>query len=103
VYLQNPSDPVTWWSPSLVLRQPDWLSEPRGYDVLPAMRWYPLLTFLQVTADLALAERAPRRHGHDFDRAAVEAWAAIAPPAGWTSQRSATLSRLLDQSGDALS
>jgi uncharacterized membrane protein len=103
VYLQNPSDPVTWWSPSLALRQPDWLAEPRGYDVLPAMRWYPFLTFLQVTADLALAERAPRRHGHDFDRAAVEAWAAVAPPAGWTAQRSAMLSRVLDQSVDPLS
>jgi uncharacterized membrane protein len=100
VYLQNPSDPVTWWSPTLALRRPDWLAEPRGYDVLPAMRWYPILTFLQVTADLALAERAPRRHGHNFDRAAVEAWAAIAPPAGWTAQRSAMLSRLLDQSVD---
>jgi uncharacterized membrane protein len=100
VYLQNPSDPVTWWSPTLALRRPDWLSEPRGYDVLPAMRWYPLLTFLQVTADLALAERAPRQHGHDFDCAAVEAWAAIAPPAGWTAQRSAALSRVLDQAVD---
>jgi uncharacterized membrane protein len=96
VYLQNPSDPVTWWSPRLLLRRPDWLTEPRGHDVLPAMRWYPFVTFLQVTADLVLAERAPGGHGHDFDRAAVAAWAAVARPPGWSDARTQELVRLLD-------
>ncbi|HEX6871426.1 MAG TPA: alpha/beta-hydrolase family protein [Micromonosporaceae bacterium] len=97
VYLQNPSDPVTWWSPELVLTRPGWLEEPRGYDVLPAMRWYPFVTFFQVTADLALAERAPVEHGHRFHRAAVAAWAAIVPPAHWDPARTAALTQLLDR------
>jgi uncharacterized membrane protein len=96
VYLQNPSDPVTWWTPGLALRRPDWLAEPPGYDVLPAMRWYPFLTFLQVTADLALAEAAPKKHGHDFRRAAAAAWAAIAPPTGWSDARTDALTGVLD-------
>jgi uncharacterized membrane protein len=96
VYLQNPSDPVTWWAPALALRRPDWLAEPPGYDVLPAMRWYPFLTFLQVTADLALAEAAPIKHGHDFRRAAASAWAAIAAPAGWSDARTDALTAVLD-------
>jgi uncharacterized membrane protein len=96
VYLQNPSDPVTWWSPDLLLSEPDWLVEPRGYDILPAMRWYPFVTFCQVTLDLALAEDAPVGHGHRFRRAGVAAWVAIAPPAGWTVDRTAALTRLLN-------
>jgi uncharacterized membrane protein len=96
VYLQNPSDPVTWWSPRLLLDRPDWLTEPRGYDVLPEMRWFPVVTFLQVTADLVLAERAPPRHGHEFHRAAVAAWVAIAEPPGWSPARGEELTRLLD-------
>jgi uncharacterized membrane protein len=95
VYLQNPSDPVTWWSPSLWWNRPDWLEEQRGRDVLPVMRWFPVVTFLQVTADLALAYGAPPGHGHQFHQAAVAAWAAISAPADWTPQRSAALTRLL--------
>ncbi|MFS8542768.1 MAG: alpha/beta-hydrolase family protein, partial [Limnochordales bacterium] len=34
VYLQHPSDPIVWWSPRLLFEKPDWLSEPRGADVL---------------------------------------------------------------------
>ena len=38
VYLSHASDPITWWSPRLLVHKPDWLREPRGPDVLPAMR-----------------------------------------------------------------
>ena len=41
LYLQHASDPITWWSPDLLLTRPDWLEEPRGRDVLGAMRWIP--------------------------------------------------------------
>jgi uncharacterized membrane protein len=95
VYLQNPSDPVTWWSPKLLIRKPDWLREPRGHDVLPTMRWYPVVTFLQVTADLGLAYGAPPGHGHRFHTAAVWAWAAIAAPDNWTDAKSRALTALL--------
>lgn len=83
VYLQHPSDPVVWWSPRLILRRPDWLEEPQGSDVLPEMRWYPLVTFGQLTADLANAERVPPGHGHGYGALVADAWAAIVPPPGW--------------------
>ena len=35
VYLQHASDPITWWNPDLLFSEPDWLREPRGYDVSP--------------------------------------------------------------------
>ncbi|MDQ3825775.1 MAG: alpha/beta hydrolase, partial [Actinomycetota bacterium] len=64
LYLQHPSDPIVWWSPKLLFRRPDWLVEPRGGDVLPAMSWYPIVTFWQVTADLVHAQSVPQGHGH---------------------------------------
>ena len=70
LYLQHASDPVTWWSPDLVLNRPDWLEEPRGPDVDGAMTWIPFVTFGQVTADLALGLRDATRDGSHLLRAA---------------------------------
>jgi uncharacterized membrane protein len=91
VYLQHASDPVVWWSPRLILHRPDWLAEPRGRDVLPAMHWYPFVTFWQLTADLVFSNDVPPGHGHDYHGEAVDAWAQIAPPPGWTAARTAAL------------
>jgi len=99
VYLQHASDPITWWSPKLLVRRPDWLVERRGRDVPGAMRWYPLVTFFQVTADLWSANHTPTGHGHYFGAETVAAWAAIAPPDGWTAADTARLSGLVDARG----
>ncbi len=85
VYLQHASDPIVWWSPRLILRRPDWLAEPRGPDVLPAVRWYPLVTFWQLSADLVNADRVPAGHGHGYGALTADAWVAIAAPDGWSS------------------
>ena len=55
VYLQHASDPIAWWSPDLLFAEPDWLKEPRGYDVSGRTQWIPVVTFLQVAADMAVA------------------------------------------------
>ncbi|WP_033258311.1 MULTISPECIES: alpha/beta-hydrolase family protein [Kitasatospora] len=86
VYLQNGSDPVVWWEPALIWRKPQWLEGQRAHDVSPTMRWYPLVTFWQVTCDLAASEAVPEGHGHRYGLMPAEAWARIAPPAGWTEQ-----------------
>lgn len=96
VYLQNPSDPIVWWSWQLAFRRPEWLSGPRRPpDVSPAMNWYPLVTLWQVAGDLALSTAVPAGHGHSYGVAqAAGAWASIVPPPGWTPRRTAELSRL---------
>jgi uncharacterized membrane protein len=91
VYLQHPSDPITWWAPELMVRRPDWLAEPRGPDVLPSTRWFPFVTFWQLTADMAFANSVPAGHGHRFGATPVAAWAFLAPPPGWTPERTAAL------------
>ncbi|MBX6386487.1 MAG: alpha/beta-hydrolase family protein [Microbispora sp.] len=97
VYLQHPSDPIVWWTPRLILTRPDWLEERRGDDVLPSIRWYPFVTFWQITADLAFSLDAPPGHGHDYDGEVVAAWARIAPPDGWDDARTAALTTLIEQ------
>jgi uncharacterized membrane protein len=84
VFVQHASDPIVWWSPDLILSEPDWLREPRGPDVLPQVHWYPLVTFWQVTWDMAIALSPPAGHGHHYGMEVPTAWAAILSPPGWT-------------------
>ncbi|GAC56070.1 hypothetical protein GOHSU_02_02180 [Gordonia hirsuta DSM 44140 = NBRC 16056] len=95
VYLQHPSDPISWWSPDLLLNKPDWLTEERGRDVLPATRWIPVVTFLQVAADMAVAADVPDGHGHTYLAAIPAAWADILHPPGWTPAKTQRLIPLL--------
>ncbi len=97
-YLQHANDPVTWWDWSLALRKPAWLSEPRGRDVSPAIRWIPVITMLQLGADQLVANDVPNGQGHQFGTAPAVAWAAILPPPGWTSSDTTRLvARIADR------
>ncbi len=98
LYLQHPSDPITWWSPRLILHKPDWLSEPRGRDVLPAMRWIPFVTFWQVSADLALGFGSAPGHGHNFTGEHVDGWAAVLRPADWSAAQADRLRAVIRDS-----
>jgi uncharacterized membrane protein len=106
LYLQHPSDPITWWSPDLVLGRPDWLEEPRGGDVMASTRWFPFVTFWQVSADLALGFSTEPGHGHNYTGEHVDGWAAVLQPEGWSAAeadalralvRSGVMSRPLEQ------
>src|SRR5690606_24072829 len=85
-YLQHASDPIVWWSTDLLFSRPDWLSEPRGVDVSPRMRWAPLVTFWQVSADLTNAQGVRDGHGHRYGSLVMDAWAAVARPPGWNPE-----------------
>ncbi|WP_046319976.1 alpha/beta-hydrolase family protein [Mycobacterium sp. UM_Kg1] len=95
VYLQHASDPIAWWHPDLLYKRPDWLKEPRGYDVLPQVHWTPIVTFLQVSADMAVAIHVPAGHGHSYVADIADAWAAILHPAAWTPDKTERLRPLL--------
>jgi uncharacterized membrane protein len=94
-YLQHASDPIVWWAPRLILSRPDWLAEPAGPDRLHRMRWFPFVTFWQVTADMAFSTGVPAGHGHNYGAQTVAAWADIIPPAGWTAERTAALTDII--------
>ncbi|MGE2689651.1 alpha/beta hydrolase [Mycolicibacterium pulveris] len=95
VYLQHASDPIAWWNPDLLFTEPDWLREPKGYDVSGRMQWIPIVTFLQVSADMAVAVDVPDGHGHVYVKDVANAWAAILQPPGWTPDKTDKLRPIL--------
>ena len=101
-YLQHASDPVVWWSPRLIVQRPDWLTEPRGPDVVGQMRWFPFVTFWQLSADLARADDVPPGHGHDYGTHVLDGWLAVAPPDHWNDEATDRLRALLERLRDEL-
>jgi uncharacterized membrane protein len=101
VYLQHASDPIAWWNPDLLFAEPDWLREPRGYDVSGRMQWIPIVTFLQVSADMAVAVDVPDGHGHVYVKDVANAWAAILEPPGWTPAKTEKLRPMLSNDENA--
>lgn len=95
LYMQHPSDPITWWSTDLIWNRPDWLEEPRGSDVSEATRWVPRVTFWQISADLALGFSTEPGHGHNYTGEHVDGWAAILRPPGWSAARADQLREIV--------
>jgi uncharacterized membrane protein len=83
VYLQYASDPVTFFDPHSFYREPDWMKQPRGPDVSPYLRWYPVVTMLQLALDMAMATTSPMGYGHVYaPEHYVDAWVAVTDPKG---------------------
>ncbi len=101
VYLQHASDPIAWWNPDLLFKKPDWLREPRGSDVSPRMEWIPVVTFLQVSADMAVAVDVPDGHGHVYVKDVANGWASVLQPPGWTPEKTERLRPLLSNDENA--
>ncbi|NGP05637.1 hypothetical protein G6038_09090 [Rhodococcus sp. 14C212] len=102
VFWQHASDPITWWSSELLLREPDWLREPLGPDVDPGMRWLPFVTFWQVTLDMVFSAEVPAGFGHAYGPEAAQLWADILTPVGWDDAATQRVQNALSaQRGDA--
>jgi uncharacterized membrane protein len=87
VYLQYASDPITFFDPKILYRRPDWLNEPRGPDVSPRLRWFPVVTFLQLIIDMPASTRAPVGFGHVYaPEDYIDAWLAVTSPPGWSGE-----------------
>ncbi|MFF1506580.1 alpha/beta hydrolase [Streptomyces sp. NPDC058326] len=95
VYLQNASDPVVWWSPDLLVSRPAWLDEPLGPDITPEITWFPFVAFWQTSVDMAVSYGVGAPHGHRYGAGAVDGWAAVLPPPGWTAADTARLRALI--------
>lgn len=92
VYLQYASDPIVFFDYRSFFRRPDWMREPRGPDVSPAMRWYPIVTGFQLTLDMLVAAATPAGYGHVYAVSHyVDAWHATLGLDDWSPQRRAAL------------
>jgi uncharacterized membrane protein len=96
LFLQYPSDPITFFSPAAAWRAPDWMHEPRGKDVVPSLRWFPVVTMLQLAIDMAVGT-APSGFGHTIAASDyIEAWLALTEPPGWDEAGLARLRALFE-------
>jgi uncharacterized membrane protein len=101
LFLQHPSDPIVWWSEDLLFNRPDWLKEPPGRDRTASMRWYPIITFWQVAADMTNAGSVPGGHGHNYGDFVLDGWSAVAAPDGWTPDDTERIRIALEKTSSA--
>jgi uncharacterized membrane protein len=86
-YVQYASDPITFFEPTVFTHEPAWMQEPRGPDISPYLRWYPIVTGLQLVADMLTGTAAPPGYGHDFAADHYfDAWLALTEPEGWNDR-----------------
>jgi uncharacterized membrane protein len=99
VYLQYASDPIVLFDYRDLYWPPAWMKAPRGPDVSPELRWYPVVTMLQLAFDMAVATRTPMGYGHVYaPENYVDAWVAVADIRNWSPD---ALARLKDRLGNA--
>jgi uncharacterized membrane protein len=91
VYLQHPSDPVPFWGIDALWRPPEWMDQPRGFDVPEAASWYPIVTGVHAAVDLIFQLDTPPGFGHVYATEYVEGWGSVIPPDGWTDADTARL------------
>jgi uncharacterized membrane protein len=84
VFLQYASDPIVFYSPGSAWREPEWMKDPRGPDVSANLRWFPIITMLQLGADTMVGTPAPgfghRYAAEDY----IDAWLELLGPLDWS-------------------
>jgi uncharacterized membrane protein len=98
VYLQYASDPATFFDYRSLYREPDWMVPPRGPDVSQQLRWYPVVTLLQLTLDMLMATDAPIGYGHVYAPAHyIEAWIEVTDVRDWSQEQITRLKQHLSK------
>lgn len=101
VYLQYPSDPIVFFDWSLLYREPSWLSGERAPSVSPLLNWYPVVTFLQLALDMALAQTASIGFGHVYaPQDYFEGWVAVTGAGDLSAAEIAALRQKLSRRGE---
>lgn len=92
VYLQYASDAITFFAYRDAYQAPDWMTAPRGPDVSLELRWYPVVTMLQLALDMAVATNTPMGFGHVYaPEHYVDAWVAVTDVRDWSAEALAQL------------
>ena len=85
-FLQYASDPIVFFSPSAAWNEPSWMRHPRGADVSPDLRWFPIVTMLQLAADTVVGT-APKGFGHQYAAEDyIDAWKALMELKDWKDE-----------------
>lgn len=98
VYLQYASDAITFFNPHDFYRSPDWMKNPRGHDISPELRWYPVVSFVQLAFDMFLSNDTPLGYGHVYAPAHyVNAWVSVTGSSDWTAEELTQLKIYLEK------
>ena len=102
VYLQYASDAITFFDYQTAYRRPAWMMEPRGPDVPGSLRWFPIVTMLQLAIDMIFANKTPMGFGHVYaPEHYLEGWLAVTGADKWTPDAIARLKQHLADRGRA--
>ncbi len=95
IFLQYPSDPITFFEVSAAFRPPEWMVGERAPDVLPSFTWYPLITMLQLVIDMLVGTEVPKGFGHVFAAEHyIDAWVELTEPEAWQAEDSNRLKQI---------
>ncbi len=96
VYLQYASDAITFFDYGDAYQAPAWMDAPRGPDVSSELRWYPIVTMLQLALDMAVATNTPMGFGHVYaPEHYVDGWVAVTDVGDWSAEALARLKHQL--------
>jgi len=101
-YLQHATDPVVFFSPDLLVTEPEWLQEgQRGPGITDDFRHIPLVTMWQMAFDLAAAGSVPVGWGHMYSpEANAASWVAVTQPDDWSDADTEALKEFLAERTD---
>ena len=101
-YLQHATDPVVFFSPDLLVTEPDWLKDgQRGPGITDDFRHIPLVTMWQMAFDLAAAGSVPVGWGHMYSpEANAASWVAVTQPDNWSDADTEALKEHLAERTD---
>lgn len=100
LYLQYPSDPITFFETGMWRREPDWMKAPRGPGLSPALTWLPGISFIQLAFDMMTATTVPKGRGHVFAaRDYAEGWRALTAPEDFDDAAMGKLNEWLAERG----
>ncbi len=96
-FLQHANDPIVWWDNSVIFSKPDWMSEPLDSSLNPNLRWRPITTYLQFSADMAAGNAFEEGFGHRYGALPTRVWWEMLDPAGWSEEQMMDLYNDLDK------
>ncbi|MEP3047790.1 MAG: alpha/beta-hydrolase family protein [Roseibium sp.] len=97
VFLNYGSDPIVNFTFDSGVFQPAWLNMPRAPDVTDELKWFPMITMLQLALDSAFSLKVPR-FGHLYvAEDYIDAWAAVVNPERWTSEQADKLKEIFSK------
>ncbi len=95
VFLQYASDPITFFEITSAFRPSEWMVGERAPDVSDNLRWYPLITMLQIAVDMLVAADVPKGFGHVFAAEHyINAWVALTDPENWQADDTDRLKKM---------